>query len=216
MRGVYFGEYHTVADWGLILSAKSIDPPTPKIVTVNIDGRDGTLDLSRALTGDIKFNDREASFSFLVTEGSQSDRDYMIRTIINAIHGQRLQIIEPDFPELYLIGECKVSKVFNDKAYGSFDVTATCEPYRYAIDEINRIITASSEPVNVVLTNNGRKTLTPTITVSNSVNLVIGTSSVSLSAGTYKLTSLTLSPGPNIVTVSGSGTVTFTYREAVL
>ena len=216
MRGVYFGDYHTVADWGLILSAKTIDPPTPKLVTVNIDGRDGTLDLSRALTGDIKYNDREASFSFLITEGSQPDREYMLQTIINAIHGQRLQIIEPDFPWLYLIGECKVSKVRNSKAYGSFTVSATCEPYRYFIDEINRVITASDTSLDVVLTNTGRRTLTPLITVSDSVNLAWGTTSASLSAGTYKLPELTLPTGTTIVTVSGSGTVAFTYREAVL
>ncbi len=216
MRGVYFGDYHTVADWGLILSAKTINPPTPKIVNVKIDGRDGTLDLSRALTDDMKFNDREASFKFLVTEGSQSDRAYMIRTITNAIHGQRLNIIEPDFPELYLVGECSVSNVVNNKAYGSFDVKATCEPYRYSIDEINRVITASSDPVNAILTNNGRKTLTPTITVDGSVNLKFGSTSVALGTGTYKLPSLILKNGTTIVTVSGSGTVTFSYREAVL
>lgn len=216
MRGVYFGDYHTVDDWGLILSAKKIDPPTPKIVNIDVDGRDGTLDLSRALTGDIKFNDRVASFSFLVTEGTQSDRDYMIKTIVNAIHGKRLKIIEPDFLDLYLIGECSVSDIQNDKAYGSFTVTANCEPYRYFIDEINRIISATSTPTNIVLNNTGRRILVPTVTVTGSVNMIIGTTSVSLSAGTYKLTSLLLTPGSNIVTVSGSGTVTFTYREAVL
>ncbi len=216
MRGVYFGDFHTVADWGLILSAKTINPPTPKTITVNIDGRDGTLDLSRALTGEMKFNDREASFSFLVTEGSQSDREYMIRTIINALHGQRLKIIEPDFPELYLIGECSVGNVVNNKAYGSFTVSAVCEPYKYSVDEVNRVISLSSTPTDIVLHNLGTKSLIPTITVTGSVNMVIGSTSVSLSAGTYKLTSLILSPGANIVTVSGSGLVTFSYREAVL
>lgn len=216
MRGVYFGDYHTVADWGLILSAKNINPPTPKIVNVDIDGRDGTLDLSRALTDDIKFNDREASFSFLVTEGTQSDREYMIQNIINTIHGKRLKIIEPDFLDLYLIGECIVSDVINDKAFGSFTVSATCEPYRYYIDEVNRVITASATPVNVVLNNTGRKTVTPMVTVEGSVNLEFGSSKVGLETGTYKLSNLLLKSGSNIVTVSGSGTVVFTYREAVL
>ena len=216
MRGVYFGDYHTVADWGLILSAKKINPPTPKIINVDIDGRDGTLDLSRALTDDIKFNDREASFSFLVTEGTQSDREYMIQNIINSIHGKRLKIIEPDFLDLYLIGECSVSNVFNDRAYGSFDVSAECEPFRYYIEEVNRVITASASKVDIVLTNTGRKTVTPTVTVEGSVNLEFGESSVSLATGTYKLSNLLLKSGSTIVTVSGSGTVVFTYREGVL
>lgn len=216
MRGVYFADYHTVADWGLILSAKKIDPPTPKIVTVNIDGRDGSLDLSRALTGEIKYNDREASFSFLITEGSQSDREYMLQTIINAIHGQRLQIIEPDFPWLYLIGECSVIDVINNKAYGSFTVKATCEPYRYYISEVIRPITLIDTETEIVLTNSGKKIVVPTIQVSGSVNIKYDNTSVSLSEGTYRLTSLMLKSGNNLLTVSGSGTVTFTYREAIL
>ena len=216
MRGVYFGENHTVADWGLILTAKTINPPTPKIINVNIDGRDGTLDLSRALTGEMKYNDREASFSFLVTEGSQSDRSYMINNIINAVHGRRLQIIEPDFPYLYLVGDCTVTEVVNNKAYGSFTVTAICEPYRYHINETVRNITLTSTPTEIALVNSGRRTLTPTITVSGSADLVIGTTSVSLGAGTYKLTALQLKTGVTTLTASGSGDITFTYREAVL
>ena len=47
MRGVKFGENHTAEDWGLILNAKTINPPTPKYIKVAVDGRDGDLNLSR-------------------------------------------------------------------------------------------------------------------------------------------------------------------------
>ena len=216
MRGVYFGDYHTATDWGLILSAKDIQPPTPKIISVNIDGRDGVLDLSRALTGELKYNNRSASFTFLITEGTPSDREELLQEIINTIHGKILQIIEPDFPEYYLLGECSIKSVNNNKSYGSFTVSANCEPYKYYVDEVNRVISASSSSTDVILSNRGRKTLTPTITVDGSVNLVTNSTSVALSTGTYKLTTLTLPPGSTIVSVSGSGIVTFSYREAIL
>lgn len=216
MRGVYFGDYHTVNDWGLILSGKTIDPPTPKIVSINIDGRDGTLDLSRALTGEMRYNNRSASFTFLVTEGTQSDRAYMIRNIVNAVHGRRLQIIEPDFPDYHLIGECTVSNIANNKAYGSFTVSADCEPYYYYNNEIIRTLAVNNETSEIALTNSGQKIVTPTIQIIGSINLVFDNTSVSLSEGTYKLTSLLLNPGATVIEVSGSGAVIFTYREAVL
>lgn len=216
MRGVIFGDYHTADDWKLILNEKTINPPTPKIVKVAVDGRDGDLNLSRALSGDMKFNNRDASFTFLVTEGTFDERADLINEIINLIHGNELQIIEPDDEDHYLLGECTVSDVKNNKAYGSFKVTANCEPYRYFIDEINRTLTASATPIDVVLHNTGRKTVTPTLTVDGSVNLVFGSSNVSLSTGTYKLSALALHSGPTNVTISGSGSITFTYREAVL
>lgn len=216
MRGVQFGEYHTATDWNLILNSKNIDPPTPKVVKVSIDGRDGDLNLSRALSGDMKFNNREASFTFLVTGGSYESREALINEIINAVHGQELQIIEPDDEDHFLVGECSVDNVVNNKAYGSFSVSADCEPYRYLVDEINRVIVPTATPTDIVLHNTGRKTLTPTITVEGEVNLKFGSSEVGLSTGSYKLSALHLKTGSNIVTVSGTGTITFTYREAVL
>lgn len=216
MRGVQFGEYHTADDWNLILNAKKINNPTPKTVKVSVDGRDGDLNLSRALTGEMKYNNRDASFTFLITEGKHDEREELINEIINLIHGQELQIIDPDDPDHYLIGECSISDVINNKAYGSFKVSANCEPYRYSITEINRLITVTTTKTSIVLSNTGRRTVTPTITVNGSVDLVIGSSNVSLSTGTYKLPALALKTGANIVTVSGSGTVTFKYREAVL
>jgi phage-related protein len=216
MRGVYFDEYHSADDWNLILHSKRIDPPTPKVVKVSVDGRDGDLNLSRTLTGEMKFENREASFSFLVTEGTQSEREESINNILNLIHGKELNIIEPDDTEYYLVGECRVSDIKNDKAYGSFKITADCEPYRYSVNEINRVVALSSTQSSIVLTNNGRKTVTPTITVSDTANIAFNGSTTSLSAGTYKLSALQLATGTTTVTVSGSGDVTFTYREAVL
>ena len=216
MRGVKFGDYHTADDWGLILNAKVINTPAPKYVKISVDGRDGDLNLSRTLTGDMKYNNREASFTFLVTDGSQEEREELINEIVNLIHGNELQIIEPDDPDHFLLGECSVNSIQNTKSYGSFIVSADCEPYRYAIEEIRRTITASATASNVVLTNSGRKTLIPTVTVTGTVNLTIGTTKVSLGAGTYKLTSLILRPGSNVVGVSGSGSITFTYREGVI
>ena len=194
MRGVQFGEYHTADDWGLILNAKSIDPPTPKYVKVSVDGRDGDLNLSRALTGDLKYNNRGASFTFLVTEGTQAERAELIREITNIVHGKELQIIEPDNEDYYLLGECLITDIGNDKAYGYFTIEADCEPYYYAINEIARTVSATSTPTDIVLNNTGRRTLIPTVTVTGSANLVIGSASVSLSAGTYKLPALILAP----------------------
>ena len=216
MRGVKFGDYHTYEDWKLILNAKNISPPSPKIVKVQVDGRDGDINLSRTLTGEMKYSNREASFTFLVTEGSQEEREELINSIVNLLHGNELKIIEPDDLDHYLIGEIVVTKTTNDKAYGTIEISADLEPYRYSISEVNRTITASETKVDVVLNNTGRKTVTPTLTVDGSINLEFGSSSASLETGTYKLSNLNLRSGGTVVTISGTGSVVFTYREAVI
>lgn len=216
MRGIQIGEHHTGDDWGLLLNSKSVSPPAPKVVTVAVDGRDGDLDLSEALTGEMRYSNREASFGFILTEGTQIERETLIGEIINAVHGLRKNIILPDDPDHYLVGRCNVSEVKNDRAYGTLRITATCEPYRYSVLETVRTITATTTAKEVVLTNSGRKTVVPSITVTGSVSVTFGDSAVTLSTGTYKIASLTLKSGPTILKVSGSGTIVFTYREGVL
>lgn len=216
MRGIQIGDYHTVEDWNLILNAMTVNPPTPKFVSVPVDGRDGDIDLSDALTGEVMYENREANFTFIVTDGTQTDRENKIDEIINAVHGLKASIVLPDDPDHYLVGRCSVSEVKNDRAYGSFRITANCEPYRYSLIETTRTVTATATPTDFVLYNSGRKTVTPTLVVTGSVNLVFGTTAVGLEDGTYKLPSLALKKGATPVTISGSGSVIFTYREAVL
>jgi hypothetical protein len=216
MRGIQFNNYHSADDWGLILTARNSIPPTPKYVRVSVDGRDGDLNLSRVLTGEIRFNNRVVYYSFIATEGSQEEREELISFITNELHGQEIKIIEPDDPTHYLIGDVEITNVVNNRAYSTFDVMATCEPYRYAINDVNRVINLTNTETNVVITNAGTKTLIPTVIVDGTVNLTIGSSSIALSSGTYKLTDLTLKKGATVITVKGEGTLNITYKEAVI
>lgn len=215
MRGVTFGEFNTAEDWDLILNAKSLTPPEPKTTYVSVEGRDGDLDLSETLTGEIRYNNRSASFTFLLTEGTYSEREELIDQIMSAVHGKRLDIIDPDRPDYYLDGRCTMTSRSNNKAYGSITIEANCNPWFFAKTETRRAFTISSE-TSIALTNNGGKTLTPEVVVTGSVTLAFDGSSVSLSAGTYKLTGLKLKTGSTVITANGSGTVTFVYREGVL
>lgn len=216
MRGVYFDDKHTGDDWNLILNSKSIDPPAPKYVKISVDGRNGDLNLSRALTGDISYANREVNYTFIATEGTQEEREALISQIVNYCHGQERKIIDPDYPDYYFIGEITVSNIRNDRAYGTFTISGDCEPFKYSVEEINRLISLTSTESVINLTNGGTKTLIPTVTVDGNANIKIGNDSVSLGSGTYKLTALRLPSGSTPITVSGSGTLTLTYREAIL
>ena len=58
----------------MILNEKSYPPPTPKTLYVEVDGRDGDLDLSEGLIGEIKYNNRQAVYKFIMTNGTYQDR----------------------------------------------------------------------------------------------------------------------------------------------
>lgn len=131
LRGFTFGNIHTGTTWGLILSSKSLTPPEPKTYYVELEGRDGSLDLSESLAGEIKYKDRTLKASFILANGTRADRQQLIFSIINYLHGQKMKIVDPDDTTHYLIGRITVTDYENTLAYGTLDIEATCEPWRY-------------------------------------------------------------------------------------
>jgi hypothetical protein len=208
-------KYNTWVDWNLVLTAKDITPPEPKTNYVSLDGMHGTLDLTEALTGEVAYNDRTISASFWTCEGTPKDRARLLKTITTALHGKKIKVIEPDDPYHYYYGRLTIKKSANIMAYMEFDVEIVCEPWRYALSESERLIEVTDK-VDVVICNNGVRTLTPTIKVEGNVRIAHDGSTVTLTDGSYKITNLKLHQGVNVFTVEGNGSVKFVYTEADL
>lgn len=209
-------KFNTWYDWRLILTAKDVTPPEPKTNYVNLDGMDGTLDLSESLTGEIAYDDRTVTATFWTDNGTRTEREALLREIRAVLHGRKIKIIDPDDPDHYFYGRVKIKSVKNTVPYAEFSIEATCEPWRYANEESVRSVEVKDQTVNIIMSNNGVKTLSPTITVTGSVTIGYNGATVDLTAGAYRITDIKLYRGANIVTVSGSGTVVFTYKEADL
>lgn len=210
-------KFNTWYDWRLVLTGKDVTPPKPKTNYVNIDGMSGSLDLSEALTGEVTYNDRTVSASFWTDEGTRKDRERLLREIRIALHGKKIKIIEPDDPDHYFYGRLNITSESNIVPYAEFKIEATCEPWRYALDDTVRTIEVNSQIVtNAVIHNNGVKTLSPIITVTGSVDITYNGVKTSLTAGSYKISDIKLHQGVNIIGVSGNGSATFTYKEADL
>ena len=216
-RFFILGNKNTWYDWRLYLTAKDIPDAEPKTNYITIDGMDGTLDLSESLTGEIKYNDRTITASFWTDNGDYKDRNALLRSIVSQFHGKKIKIIEPDDPDHYFYGREKIKSQKNILPYAEFTIEAICEPWRYAINESVRRAEVESESVtNVVINNNGVKTLCPTITITGSVNVIYNGVKTSLTDGAYKISNIKLYQGVNIIGVSGNGSATFTYTEADL
>ena len=206
-------KFNTFYDWRLYLTDKSIDEPTPNTKYIDIDGMNGSLDLSEALTGEVTYQDRTISATFFTDNGNYKERGRLLRSIIASLHGRKIKIIEPDDPSHYFLGRVKIKSHENTIPYAQFSIEATCEPWRYAIDESIRSVTVNNNTVSVIINNNGVKSLSPDINVSGTVNIVTDDVNVQLTNGDYKISELKLKVGVNKIDVSGQGSVTFKYRE---
>ena len=215
-RAFIIDKFNTFNDWRLILTDKLVTPPKPKTNYVNIDGMSGTLDLSEALTGEVMYNDRTVSASFVLTEGSFDEKNRLLREIVNRLHGKKVKLVEPDDPTHYFLGRVTVKTLNNRLPYGEISLEAVCDPWRYSINDSVRRVEVNGKTVEVVINNNGAKTLSPEITVTGSIDISFNNGNVSLRDGNYKVSDLRLYAGVNIISVSGKGVVTFTYKEADL
>jgi hypothetical protein len=216
-RHFYFDKYHTFHDWGLVLTDKSIPDPEPKTNYIQLDGVSGSLDLTEALTGEVAYNDRTIAATFSASCGTYQQRETVRRQIAAAIHGRKVQIIEPDDPEHYFLGRVTIKDGTRHASYSTFTLEAVCEPWRYArAESTRRVEVTAGDPQDVVIENTGVKTVCPDIQVEGAVTLTYEGGTVDLTTGAYKVADIKLRYGANVVGVSGTGTVTFTYREATL
>lgn len=215
-RFFIIGKYNTWYDWGLTLTAKDTTPPEPYTNYVKLDGAHGTLDLSEALTGEVVYQDRTVTASFMCSEGTYQEREALLRDIRAALHGREVQLVEPDDPDHFFQGRVKIKSVTRHAAYVQFTLEATCKPWRYAINESRRAVAVAGTPLDVVVRNHGTRTVCPTITVEGTVTITVNGVATELEEGSYKITDLRLTPGVNIINVSGAGSAVFTYREADL
>lgn len=209
-------KFNTWFDWDLILTEKNITPPEVKTNLVELDGMNGSLDLTESLSGEPTYKDRTIEALFWTDKGSRRDRTKLIRDIRTAVHGRKIKIVEPDDPDHYFIGRVNIKDEVNILPYAELTLEATCDPWRYATHESERVIELTSDPQDVVIYNGGRKTLSPTLSVNGSVKIEFGSASINLESGGYMLSGLKLYHGFNTVRVSGSGDLTIRYREADL
>lgn len=219
-RKIVFGSYDTALQGPWTLTEWELEPVSIRANYVEVPGRDGDLDLSTALTDGVpRYGNRNLTVSLECSEGTRLEREAMISTMINWLDGWRLNIILPDDPDHYLTGRVHVAKEYNDPAHGAVTVTAVCDPWRYKARETVVKLTVAETEQEALLTNDGRRTVVPLLLIEGegaSVSLKFGTASWVLSAGSYQLPDLVLNQGGDVIKYSGTGSLTFTYQEAVL
>lgn len=215
MNGITFGSYHSYNDLHLILSEKEIGSPEVKKQMLDVPGADGSLDLTDFF-GEPKYDNVQHKFTFS-TIRPQTEFLSQFSTVKNAIHGKKVRIILDGDPSFYYVGRCSVSSFTSEKGIGKITVTCDCEPYKYRIEKtvVSRVVNGTD---TIVLTN-GRKRAVPEVTIEaeGSINIVFNTVNVwDLGSGSFTLPELELAEGDNAVTVTGTGTITFTWQAGDL
>lgn len=211
-RGVWFDNTHSFADLNLILSKSDIPPAVPKTNFVDLPGGDGSIDLSEA-SGEIRFQDRVITFVFTVRPGDDWERKKT--EVSNLLNGRRLHIILDKDPSYYWDGRCAVSEYASNKAIHKITVTATVRPYKLFVAETvhTRILTTTPKEITL---ENARRAVVPVLECSGAAVIVYNGRTFNVDTGSHKLLDIRFGQGRQLLTVSGSGSLTIRYREGDL
>lgn len=211
MRGILINNIHTGDKLGLVMTEKNISPPTAQTYSVSVPGRDGAVDLSDFLIGEVAYNNRALSFKF-VGDGSRESVLSLIDAMIS-YHGQKVEIITDDHPNWYYTGRAAVDYV----DYGhhvTFQFSVDALPFRYALNPktYNFKVDGSCQ----VTLNNCGVSVIPKVTVDKETIIINGDNTLRLSQGTYEPSVLKLPKGTTTLILDGNSNVSITYREAVI
>jgi hypothetical protein len=129
-HSVIFGEKNTWDDWHLIPQSRPVFlPPDLKTSYIEVPGTDGTKDLSEALTGEIKYKNRQGSISFYVDNGHKP-WEIVYSEIMNYLHGQQMKAYLEDDPGFYYEGRFSVNTWRSEKNRSEIVIDYNVAPYK--------------------------------------------------------------------------------------
>lgn len=204
MKGVVFGDKHSVEDYKAIMNYARITTPTVKENYVDVPGGNSSLDLTEAVSG-VTFNDGQISFKFTFLD--EDDRSRMK----NDLHGRRVKIILEREPEYYYDGRILCRD--GDYAGKIFElyVDARVSPYKQEQQMTVHMEEVISEKEIILF--NDRMPAMPSITVKGNISITFNQYRVQLIDGTYVIPEITLLDGINRLHVGGKGNLKLQYRK---
>lgn len=207
MLGVKFNNYDLFKEYGLILISKEISAPSIKTQYVELEGVDGSLDLTDCY-GEINYSDREISLEFA---SINKNLNAVFTNFQNDFHGKKVKIIFDDDADYFYLGRISCDKWKCNKRVADLGVSIICNPYKYKLHRT--VINHAVASEKTIILSNSRQSVIPLITTSGSINITKDNKTYSIQTITGERTEIVLNEGKNLLTLNGNCNITFDYQE---
>lgn len=152
MYGMKIGEFHSYMDFGLVPTSKPIvNLPSPKLEYLEIPGRQGEIDITESLAGEVIYEMRTGSFEFLVSDLEKWQEVY--RKLLSTVHGKKINLILDTEKDYVYKGRLWVSEFKSDKNYSLITLDYKLEPYKYSLSDLGNAGEIIHKLDSIVITN---------------------------------------------------------------
>lgn len=235
---VHFGTLDTYNDLGLQLVDEDLGFPSLQRSTVEVTGRDGTIDLTGMIDTNPHFGNRTAKWKFAMIHGQTPYWYSVVTELMSRLHGRTLDIVTDSEPEFTMHGCVQIKSFAKFQSPGYVEIEADCQPYRAMFGGVSadnwmwdpfsfvngvtyqRTFTGETVVLDGTLYNAGSKTMPVTFTATTAGTLIYRGESFSLGAGDSTPSGrFYIEPGEEtfrFLFASELGTVTATYGMEAL
>ena len=215
MNQVLFGNLRSYTDLGLFLTDAEIGTPEPKRTVVEVPGRNGSLDLTYALSGEITYKNRSIKLTFAMAD-YQHRWTILFSQILAQLHGKLMQVqIEPD-TSYYWDAFCKVNTVKSDRNLGTIVVELDAYPFKKKTVLTTYDVSGTTAGHSQICVCD-RMPVVPNFYATQACVLAFGSITKNLAVGNNSFTDIVFHEGNSKIIVTGTGaTVTVSYREGRL
>lgn len=236
MFGVTFGTKHSYNDWKLITKSRPvIGSPSPKTNYIDVPEADGKLDFTEALTGEVKYDNREITFEFTVIE-ARNRWVSIYSEIMNFLHGRKMNLFFDEDPNHYYVGRFQIDEWNSDKRTSTLVIKGNVDPYKYELfsstedwiwDTFNFENDVVREYSDLVVDERleftvvgSRKSVVPIFTVlsenGDGMQVTFKGSTYNLQDGVNRVVNIIIKEGESQLIFTGSGTVSIEFRGGSL
>lgn len=219
------GEKDVSTDFGCILAHVEIGAPTVRTKYINVPLRNGKLDFTELLTGDVRYENRKIKIDLLYNGENLLK---VVSDIENYLHGQQMDVHLDEDAGYFYLGRLSFSS-YDVKNYGGMiHLQGDCDPFKYSIqssdddwlwdpfdfeegyiNELSNIVVNGSKTVVLI----ADKALTyATVTSTAQMDVTYGSKTVRIGVGETTLYDFEFTEGDNTIVFTGNGTISIKYR----
>lgn len=186
----------------VLLDGYTLSPPEPKTTTVEIPGRDGVLDLTESLIGDVSYNNRSMSFTFLIVDLEQFE---VVKTqVSNALHGRKFNFEMTMDPGYTYTGRFKIKSYTHMATWshgicGYIEVEIDAEPYKLKSHYVYNLNATGGAMFNL---ESGRKKVHPIVEISAPARIRFKDVVYRIGAGRFQLNDILFEEGINEIYIN--------------